>query len=272
MIAVSACSAELAMPRRADLEPVRRAAAHMTGVVSLVGLTDNHTGRARLSPLAAVSACRERGLAAVVHLSCRDRNRLGLQQQVMGAAALGASGVLVVRGDRGPDRARPALSVAEVLTEVPAWAGSGTLLRGAVFNPFADPDRELGLLQRKLAAGLDFLQTQMVFDLPAFDRFMAAAAPLIPPEVAVFASVGVIRSARSLKFVRATLPSCPIPQLLAQRLADGKGSEVAEELAAEIGSRRGLRLHVIPLGAERHAAGICEAFRSSRDRLMAAAG
>ncbi len=257
------------MPRHPTLAPVHRAAAQLSGVVSLVGLTDNHAGRPRLSPLAAVAACRERGLSPVVHLSTRDRNRLGLQQQAMGAAALGAAGVLVVRGDPGPERALGSMTVAELLREIPGWAAPGSLLRGVVVNPFADPARELRLLQRKLEAGVDFIQTQMIFDLPAFDRFRIALAGIVPPEVALFASVGVIRSARSLDFVRSSLPHCPIPEPVAERLRKGAGPEVAAEMAAELGSRPGLRLHVIPLGAERHAAAICQAFRSSLDRLPA---
>ncbi|MGC8473362.1 MAG: methylenetetrahydrofolate reductase [Candidatus Dormibacteria bacterium] len=270
MISVALCSAELAMPRRADLARVQRAADQLAGCVALVGLTDNHTARPRLSPLAAVAPCRERGLAAVVHLSLRDRTRLGLQQQVLGAAALGAAGVLVVRGDPGAERAAGSPTVAEALAAIPGWVAPQQLLRGSVVNPFADRRRELRLLERKAAAGIDFVQTQMVFDLAAFDDFLKDLAGVLDPTVKVFASVGVIRSARSLQFVRRALPDCPVPDSFAERISAGEGAEVAVEIAGELGARPDLRLHVIPLGAESHAARICAEFRSRR--LVAVAG
>ncbi|MDA8395094.1 MAG: methylenetetrahydrofolate reductase [Candidatus Dormibacteraeota bacterium] len=272
MITAALCSAELAMPRRADLARVQRAADQLAGCVTVVGLTDNHTARPRLSPLAAVGPCRERGLDAVVHLSLRDRTRLGLQQQVMGAAALGAVGVLVVRGDPGAERAAGSPTVAEALAAIPGWVAPQQLLRGSVVNPFADRRRELRLLERKAAAGLDFVQTQMVFDLAAFEDFLGDLAGLLAPTVSVFASVGVIRSARSLQFVRRALPDCPVPEPYAERIVAGGGAEVAMEIAGELGSRPELRLHVIPLGSESHAARICAEFRSRRLGLLAAAG
>ena len=272
MITNALCSAELAMPRHPDLGRVQRAADLLAGSVTLVGLTDNHTARARLSPLAAVGLCRERGLEAVVHVSLRDRTRLGLQQQVLGAAGLGAAGVLVVRGDAGAGRAAGAPSVAEALAAIPGWVAPLALLRGSVVNPFADRRRELHLLERKVAAGVDFVQTQMVFDLVAFDQFLGDLAGVLPPTVTVFASVGVIRSARSLEFVRRALPDCPVPEHYADRISAGGGAEVAMEIAGELGARPELRLHVISLGAEGHAARICAEFRARRLGLLAAAG
>ena len=260
------------MPRRAHLEPVRQALAQLALAVGVVGLTDNHMGRPRLSPLAAVPACLAHGLRPIVHLSCRDRNLLGLQQQVMGAAALGAAGVLVVRGDRKEGMVDSGISVVDVLAGIPNWALPHELLRGAVVNPFADRARELRLLARKVGAGIDFLQTQMIFDIDAFDSFLEDARDVLPPEVAVFASVGVIRSRRSLDFVRASLPACPVPEHQAVRIVAGEGAEVAADIATEIGRRPGLRLHLITLGAEHYAAEIGRAFTTARAAHVGAAG
>ena len=258
------------MPKGADLAPVHRALGHLNGAVNLVGLTDNHMGRARLSPLAAIPDCLALGLRPVVHLSCRDRNQLGLHQQVAGASALGAAGVLVVQGDRrGGLAVDSAMRTTDVLRLVPEWAAPNRLLRGAVVNPFADRRRELSLLERKVAAGVDFIQTQMVFDLSLFDDFIRAAGSILPPEVGIFASVGILRAARNLEFVRRSIPNCPVPDSLAARINDGEGVQVAADLAAEIGSRPGLRLHVIPLGAERHAREVVEAFDEARSAASA---
>ncbi len=260
----AAISAELSMPRQADLRPVERALDLLSPAIGVVGLTDNHMSRPRLSPLAAVSACQSRRLQAIVHLSCRDRNRLGQQQQVMGAAALGALGVLVVRGDRGA-AVDSGLTVVETLASIPEWAAPRSLLRGVVANPFAPRDRELRLLERKAAAGIDFVQTQMVFDLERFDSFLVQLKQVVPPEVVIFASIGLIRSARSLDFVLRSLPDCPIPDRLAEQIRAGRGLEVAAQLVKEIGARDGLRLHLIPLGGERHAAPLARDFSVARE-------
>src|SRR5437763_349029 len=92
-------SAEISLPAKPDGLRVRERIAALADTVDLVGLTDNHAGQARMSPLAAVALAREQGVATVVHVSCRDRNRLALQSQIVGAAALGSEGVLCLYGD-----------------------------------------------------------------------------------------------------------------------------------------------------------------------------
>src|SRR6516162_5771800 len=95
-------SAEISLPSTPDALRVRERIATLADTVDVVGLTDNHAGQARMSPLAAVALAREQGVKTVVHVSCRDRNRLALQAQVVGAAALGAEAVLCMQGDPVP--------------------------------------------------------------------------------------------------------------------------------------------------------------------------
>src|SRR5919108_3383286 len=102
-LAAALTSAEISLPSRPDAGRVRERIAALADQVDLVGLTDNHAGQPRMSPLAAVALAREQGVATVVHVSCRDRNRLALQSQVIGAAALGSEGVLCLYGDPVPD-------------------------------------------------------------------------------------------------------------------------------------------------------------------------
>src|SRR5919197_5046932 len=92
-------SAEISLPTKPDAARVRERIAVLATHVDLIGLTDNHAGHARMSPLAAVALAREQGVATVVHVSCRDRNRLALRSQIVGAAALEAEGVLCLYGD-----------------------------------------------------------------------------------------------------------------------------------------------------------------------------
>src|SRR3954462_2905812 len=92
-------SAEISLPGTPDALRVRERIAALADTVDVVGLTDNHAGQPRMSPLAAVALAGEQGVESIVHVSCRDRNRLALQSQVVGAAALGSEGVLCVHGD-----------------------------------------------------------------------------------------------------------------------------------------------------------------------------
>src|SRR4051812_26472867 len=155
-------SAEISLPERPDATRVRERIAALADVVDLVGLTDNHAGSPRMSPLAAVALAREQGVRTVVHVSCRDRNRLALQSQIVGAAALGSEGVLCLYGDpvEGVPRVRD-FTATSLIGAAKQWAAPHELAVGAVVNPFApDRDRELRLLERKLAAGVDFVQSQ----------------------------------------------------------------------------------------------------------------
>src|SRR5207237_9142147 len=92
-------SAEISLPPKPDALRVRERIAALADSVDLVALTDNHAGEARMSPLAAVALAREQGVRTVVHISCRYRNRLALQSQVIGTAAVRRDVVLGVRGD-----------------------------------------------------------------------------------------------------------------------------------------------------------------------------
>src|SRR3954452_6524359 len=117
-------SAEISLPTKPDALRVRERIAMLADTVDLVALTDNHAGEARMSPLAAVALAREQGVSTVVHVSCRDRNRLALQSQVVGAAALGAEGVLCVQGDPVTDVARVKdVTATALIKQAKTWAG-----------------------------------------------------------------------------------------------------------------------------------------------------
>src|SRR3954464_6829047 len=171
-------SAEISLPPRPDALRVRERIAALADSVDLVALTDNNAGEARMSPLAAVALAREQGVRTVVHISCRDRNRLALQSQVVGAAALGAEGVLCVQGDPVDDVPRVGdLTATRLIRRVKDWAAPQPIAVGAVVNPFADDvGREIALLERKLAAGAEFVQSQMTFDVAALTTFLDRVA------------------------------------------------------------------------------------------------
>src|ERR671937_1407072 len=202
-------SAEISLPSTPDTLRVRERIAALADTVDLVGLTDNHAGQARMSPLAAVALAREQGVATVVHVSCRDRNRLALRSQIVGAAALGSEGVLCLYGDPVPQVPRVRdYTTTRLLAEAKGWAAPHDLALGCVADPFAaDLEAELALLGRKVAAGADFVQTQMVFDPPRLARFLEQAAEGGKlDDCRVHASVPVIRTARMVEVLDQALP------------------------------------------------------------------
>jgi methylenetetrahydrofolate reductase (NADPH) len=260
-------SAEISLPATPDATQVRERIAILSRHVDVVGLTDNHAGKPRMSPLAAVALAREQGVATVVHVSCRDRNRLALRSQVIGAAALGSEAILCLYGDPVPDVPRVRdYTTTRLLAEAREWAAPRDLALGCVADPFG-PDREaeLALLGRKVAAGAEFVQTQMVFapeDLAGFLDRAAEGGKL--GECRVHASVPVIRTARMVDILNQTLP-CQIPEAAARQIAAGGGIELAIETAMRLAHLdRVHALHVMSWGSEEQAGKVAAAFRAAR--------
>jgi methylenetetrahydrofolate reductase (NADPH) len=265
VLSTALVSAEISLPTRPDALRVRERIAALSETVDIVGLTDNHAGLPRMSPLAAVALAREHGVATVVHVSCRDRNRLALQSQVVGAAALGSEGILCLQGDRVEGIPHVGdLKATRLIESAKGWAAPLEIAVGAVVNPFAaDQARELRLLERKIDAGADFLQTQMIFDQDAFERFLEAAGDLLAG-IRLFASVALLRDQAMADRAR-SLPGCVLPDRSYRRIAAGDGLRVATELADELAAVPAVdALHLFPLGAEAATGDIAAAFRRAR--------
>lgn len=258
-------SAEISLPSTADAARVQERIAVLADTVDVVGLTDNHAGRSRMSPLAAVALAREQGVRTVVHVSCRDRNRLALQSQVVGAAALGSEGVLCLYGDPVEGIARVKdLTTTALIATAKQWASPKELAVGAVVNPFApNLDRELRLLERKIEAGADFVQSQMVFDRQALGAFLERAADLLAG-VRFYAGIALLRSERMADQAR-LLPGCVVPDAAYTQIRMGGGVALAAQLATELAGMPDVdALHIYPLGDEEATREVAGAFRSTR--------
>jgi methylenetetrahydrofolate reductase (NADPH) len=220
-----------------------------------------------MSPLAAVALAREQGVATVVHVSCRDRNRLALRSQVVGAAALGSEGILCLYGDPVPDVPRVRdYTTTRLLAEARDWAAPFDLALGCVADPSRpDVEAELALLGRKAAAGADFVQTQMVFDPAGLAAFLEQAAEGGKlGDCRVHASVPVIRTARMVDILNQTLRT-PIPERVAAQIAAGGGVDLAVETAMVLaGLDRVHALHLMSWGSEEQAGQVAAAFRAAR--------
>ncbi|MDR3154088.1 MAG: methylenetetrahydrofolate reductase [Deltaproteobacteria bacterium] len=245
---------ELGPPRHADARDVREKARHLKGNVDSVNITDNQTAVVRMSSLAASVIAQEEGLEANMQMVARDRNRIAMQSDILGAAALGIRNLLVLSGDHQVFGDHPGaknvydLDSVNLLRAVRGMRDDGELLSGqklpeggrprlfigAAYNPFADPE-EFRVLRaaKKIAAGADFLQSQCIYDMDRFKRFMARAVDMGLTEKAFFiAGVTPLKSLGMAKYMKNSVPGITMPESCIERL---KG--VAKEKQAEEGIR-----------------------------------
>jgi methylenetetrahydrofolate reductase (NADPH) len=269
-------TAEIGPPRSADAGPVRRKAALLRGWVDAVNITDNQSAAVRLSSLAGSIAALAAGVEPIMQLTCRDRNRIALQSELLSAAAMGIPNVLLMTGDhpRHGDHAdaKPVfdldshglLRVARTMRDEGRLM-SGRQLRpppdwliGAVENPSADAGSGALRLTSKVEAGAQFVQTQFVFDLAAFAAWMSRVRDLgLHERCHILAGVGPVRSLRALSHLRG-VPGVHIPDEVADRLHASGPDRVAEEgirLCAEtigaLGQIPGVAgVHVMAVGNE----------------------
>ena len=260
-------SAEISLPAHPDTARVTKRIAELAHDVEIVVLTDNHAGEARMSPLAAVALAREQGVRTVIHVSARDRNRLALQSQVIGAAALGCDGIVCLHGDDIPGIRRVGdMTGTQLLAAAGEWLAPLPIARGCVVNPFAtDPDRELLLLRRKLECGATFAHTQMCFSIPTLTRFLDRAGEAgLSKRLRVYVTVGVLRS-RAMADRARSLPGCDLPDSAYAQVCAGGGRELALEMAQRLADLPIVdALHVMPLGDEPTAARVAASFRHAR--------
>jgi methylenetetrahydrofolate reductase (NADPH) len=251
-----AVTGELATVDSADPAAIRRVAEPLRGVVDAVNCTDNSAAHVHISPVAAARLVIESGLEPIVQLTCRDRNRLALQSELVGASALGVRNVSCMTGDDvsagDHPEARPIwdldslhlLRIARTLRDGGVYLSGRTLetppsyFLGAVENPFAPPqDFRPIRLGKKVEAGAEFVQLQIVFNLPRLRAFLERAVDLGVTERAfLLPSVCVPRSARALRYLRDEVPGIDVPkEVLArlERILPDRQSEESIRMALE---------------------------------------
>ena len=241
-------TAELATIDSADPSAVGRAVATLRGCVDAVNCTDNSAAHTHLSPLAAARLLLEEGIEPILQLACRDRNRLALQADLLGAAALGVRNVLCMTGDDvtagDHPEAKPLfdidavhlLRIARIMRDEGMYLSGRPLsdppeyLIGAVENPFAPPlDFRPMRLGTKIEAGAEFIQTQICFNVDKLRLFMARCAELgLIEHVWILAGVFVPASAGSVRYLRDQVPGVDVPSAVIERM-EAVGSEAQRE-------------------------------------------
>lgn len=270
---------ELEPPRGADPGPMLAKAAALAPVVDAVNVADSPMANLRMSPIACAHLLQQdAGLETVFHLTCRDRNLLGLQAELLGAAALGVRNILALTGDQpgrgdhpqatgvfdvdglGLIRLTRALNSAQDANGRPLETATDFLIGGTV-NPNAEDLRaEAARLATKAEAGITFAQTQPVFDLEQAEEFARLTSHL---GVKVLYGVLPLKSYRSALYLAAHVPGIRIPPHILERMAGGgpdEGLKVAREILARLWERVP-GVHLFPMGDPALARQLLEGFR-----------
>jgi methylenetetrahydrofolate reductase (NADPH) len=240
-------TAEVTPPVSCDPQDLLDKSLQLKGLADAVNVTDGAGARAHLGALTSAALLKQNDIEPVLQLTCRDRNRLALQSDLLGAAALGITNLLVLRGDDPtagdqPD-AKPVFDLdsgALIATavgirdkgELPSGrkvTGKANFFIGAADMPIDPPkDWQPKSLKAKVAAGAQFAQTQFCMDIDIVKRYVARLAQdKLPGKIALLIGVVPLRSAKSARWIKEQLFGAIIPDAIVERL-DYAGDPIAE--------------------------------------------
>ncbi len=266
-------TSEIGPPKGADPDAVRKAARVMKGCVDAVNLTDNQTAVVRISSVAAAVLVQQEGVEAVVQMTVRDRNRIALQSDVLGLAALGIKNVVCMSGDHPCNGNHPAAKPVYDLDSI-TWLQTVVqmtrdgkfqcgeemkkkpeLFVGAVENPFAPPYEYRPIrLGKKVDAGARYIQTQCAFDLDYLRRFMADVVKLgLHEQVKILVGITPMKSAKMARHMQTNVPGLQVPEAVCRRMeaaADPKeeGLAIAVETIHAVREIPGVAgIHLMPV-------------------------
>ena len=286
-------TAEVNPPRHADPETVRRQARLLHGAVDAINLTDCTRGILRMSSTAAAILVREEGVEPIVQMTCRDRNQIALQSELLGLSALGLPNVLLLTGDDPTAGDHPEakavfdLNGTSLLAAANRLRREGTSVSGAkisspptlLLGAAGDPEKDLTQPDRptiadKAAAGADFIQTQPVFDVARFASWLALVRDAgLHERPAILAGVFILDSAKRAQFLQ-QVPGVVLSDAIVERLeraddAREEGLRIAIELANQLTALDGVRgVHLMGIEASSAMRTVVE--RSSLASLVAA--
>ncbi|NLN72026.1 MAG: methylenetetrahydrofolate reductase [Thermoplasmatales archaeon] len=266
-------TAEIAPPKSASAEDFIARAEKMKGFADAYNVTDNQTAMVRLSSLAGSVMCLRMGMEPIMQIVCRDRNRIAMQSDVLGAHALGIRNILCLSGDHQSfgnqpdaknvfdvDSTQQIMIFRKMTDEGRLWGGDEIknpprLCIGAATNPFGTPPRMHMLrTMNKLAAGSEFFQTQAVFDLDRFDEWMEDARRLnIHKKAGIIVGIIPLKTVRAAKFMIDNVPGTCVPDSVIERLSSAadpaaEGLRIAAETIEHVSSQKGVAgVHIMPI-------------------------
>jgi len=240
-----AVTGELGPPKGAEPEVIRKKAQLLRGAVDAANITDNQTAVVRMSSIAAGLLAHGEGVEPVVQMTCRDRNRLAIQADLLGAWGLGLRNLLCLTGDHQTFGNHPtaknvwdvdSIQLVKMMADMRdrgVFANGEELegeppkfFLGAVESPFADPIQYRPFrVAKKVRAGARFLQTQCIYNMPRFKEFMARLGDMgILDKVYVMAGLSPLKGPGMAKYMAANVPGIDMPDEVIQRLTQaGQG-------------------------------------------------
>jgi len=263
-----AVTGECGPPKGADVTVIAEKAKLLKGYVDAVNITDNQTAVVRVCSMASGYTAQQNGVEAIMQMTCRDRNRLAMQADILGAATLGIKNILCLTGDhlsfgnhpeaRGVHdldaitlikmyrdmRDEKKFQCGEEMTVAPP------LYIGCAENPFADPFELRALrLKKKIEAGADFMQTQCIFNVPKFKKWMEEVRALgLHQEIKILAGITPIKGAGMANYMKKFVPGMDVPQEIVDRIAaqekgapqQAEGKKLAVEMIKEFAEIEGV--------------------------------
>jgi methylenetetrahydrofolate reductase (NADPH) len=256
---------EIAPPDSADPNEVLKRAAQFDGYVDAINATDGSGANCHMSSLAVCALLTRAGYSPIIQISCRDRNRIAIQGDVLGASALGVCSVLCLSGDDvsvgDHPEAKPVFDLDSVsllstiktlrddrrfLSGRPLDQGPRLFL-GAAINPFAPPiNSRVHHFAKKVEAGAQFAQSQYCFDIDIARAFMAQARDLgLTENCFTLMGVGVLASAKTARWLRSSIPGVHIPESIIRRLEQAEkpkaeGRAIAIEMTQQLAEINGV--------------------------------
>jgi methylenetetrahydrofolate reductase (NADPH) len=263
---------EIGPPRSCDGDVIREKSKYFKGIVDAVNITDNQTALVRLSSIASAKILLEEGVEPIMKMTCRDRNRIAMQSDLLGAAALGIRNVLCLTGDHQKFGDQPEakgvfdLDSTQLIGTV-ARMNSGFLLSnqemkkapefliGAAANPFAEPfEMRVIRLYKKIEAGARFIQTQPVFHLEIFTRWMEKIVEMgLHEKCAILVGVMPVKSEKALLHMKKEVPGVKIHDEYINRIKEARdpkqeGIKIAVEMIHALQKIKGVRgIHLMPV-------------------------
>jgi methylenetetrahydrofolate reductase (NADPH) len=267
-------TAEIGPPKGSDGKKIRDKAELVRGSADAYNITDNQTAVVRMSSLAGCVILLLMKMEPILQMTCRDRNRIGLQSDVLGAAALGVRNILCLTGDHQSFGNHPAakgvfdvdsiqlLQIIKNMRDAGVFQSGDPLLAerpcvflGAVANPYADPfDAQVDRLRKKIDAGAEFIQTQSVYNIEKFSRWMDdVRSQGLDKKVHILAGVTPLKSVRMAERMKFHVPGADVPDVVYQRMKNAidpkkEGYAIALETIRELKVLSGVHgIHITAL-------------------------
>ncbi|MDX9964837.1 methylenetetrahydrofolate reductase [Desulfobacter postgatei] len=244
-----AVTSEVGPPRGCNVDVIKEKANMIKDYVDGINITDNQTAMVRMSSIAGGIVIKQMGLDPIIQMVSRDRNRLAMQSDILGAYALGCNTMLCLSGDHPQfgdhPMAKPVYDIDSInmikmvkdMRDEGKFQGGADITEppkmfiGAAANPFADPfELRVMRLAKKVAAGVDFIQTQCIFNIAKFEEWMKQVVDRgLDEKVAILAGITPMKSLGMAKYMKSKVPGMDIPDEVIDRLAGVDKEKQAEE-------------------------------------------